>query len=307
MKHLLGLAELSSEQILDILQLAEYFHRVTEIEKIKNTLTNKVVVNLFFENSTRTRSSFEIAAKRLGAEVINIPVASSSAKKGESLLDTVNNLFSMNIDLLIIRSPRSGAAEFLAKSIQFDASIINAGDGCHEHPTQGLLDIFTIRYYKKNFPNIKVAIVGDILHSRVARSLIFGLKNLGVSEITVVGPRTLIPKNTASLGVNLSYCLEEGIQDADVIVSLRLQKERMAGVYLPNEREYSTLYGLTETKLHCAKKDVIIMHPGPLNREIEISSEVADGPRSVILSQVSFGVAIRMAAMTSLLNPKETR
>lgn len=301
MRHLLNLESLKKNEILNILEKADYFYQNSVSADNKKILFNKTVINLFFENSTRTRSSFEIAAKRLGADVINFNIETSSTKKGESLLDTIDNLSAMDADLFIIRHPSSGAAEFLAKHLKTNASIINAGDGSHEHPSQGLLDLFAIQHYKKNFQNLKVAIVGDILHSRVARSLIHGLNILGTAEIWVVGPKTLIPKNVERLGVKVSYNLDQAIKDADVIVMLRLQKERMTSVYLPSEAEYRHLYGIDSSKLKLAKKDVILMHPGPINRNVEITSEAADGPASIILKQVTFGVAVRMAIMTILL------
>jgi aspartate carbamoyltransferase catalytic subunit len=304
MKHLLGLESLSKNQIITILDRARYFLESPPSSKIKQILANKTVMNLFFENSTRTRSSFEVAAKRLGADVINFNIETSSAKKGESLLDTIDNLSAMDADLFIIRHPSSGAAEFLAKHLKTDAAIINAGDGWHEHPSQGLLDLFAIQHYKPDFTQIKVAIVGDILHSRVARSLIHGLNILGAAQVNVVAPKTLMPPDIARLGVRTFYDLKEGISQADVIVMLRLQKERMTGVYLPSEAEYRYLYGIDEHKLKYAKPDVIIMHPGPINRGVEISSAVADGPQSIILKQVTFGVAVRMAVMSLLINPK---
>lgn len=301
MRHLLNLESLKKNEILTILEKADHFYQNSVSADNKKILFNKTVINLFFENSTRTRSSFEIAAKRLGADVINFNIETSSAKKGESLLDTIDNLSAMDADLFIIRHPSSGAAEFLAKHLKTNASIINAGDGSHEHPSQGLLDLFAIQYYKKNFQNLKVAIVGDILHSRVARSLIHGLNILGTAETWVVGPKTLIPNNVERLGVKVSYDLDQAIKDADVIVMLRLQKERMTSVYLPSEAEYRHLYGIDSSKLKLAKKDVILMHPGPINRNVEITSEAADGPASIILKQVTYGVAVRMAIMTILL------
>lgn len=306
MRYLLNLESLSKNEILDILKLAEYFYQNISTLENRQILLGKTVINLFFENSTRTRSSFEIAAKRLGADVINFNVESSSTKKGETLLDTVDNLSAMDSDLFIIRHTSSGASEFLAKHIKTNASIINAGDGCHEHPSQGLLDLFAIQYYKKDFHHLKVAIVGDILHSRVARSLIHGLNILGTADICAVGPKTLVPKELERLGVKIFYNLADGIEDADVIVMLRLQKERMNSVYLPSEDEYSHLYGINSIKLRCAKQDVILMHPGPINRGVEISTEVADGSHSIILHQVTFGVTVRMAIMTYLLNPRFT-
>lgn len=304
MRHLLNLESLSKTEILDILKLAKHFHQHPTSLDNRQILFGKTVINLFFENSTRTRSSFEIAAKRLGADVINFNVDASSTKKGESLLDTVDNLSAMEADLFIIRHTSSGAAEFLAKHLKTSAAIINAGDGCHEHPSQGLLDLFAIQYYKQDFSKLKVTIVGDILHSRVARSLIHGLSILGTQQICVVGPKTLVPKELERLGVKIFHRLAQGIDQADVIVMLRLQKERMKSVYLPSEAEFRYLYGIDSQKLTAAKKDVILMHPGPINRGVEISSGVADGPNSIILKQVTFGVAVRMAIMTRLLNPK---
>jgi aspartate carbamoyltransferase catalytic subunit len=306
LKHLINLESLTKEQILAILRRAKYFLENLNCPLNKQILANKIIINLFFEHSTRTKSSFEIAAKRLGADVVNLNIETSSTKKGESLLDTIDNLGAMDANLFVIRHYSSGAAEFLVKHLKTQGSIINAGDGCHEHPSQGLLDLFVIAEYKKKFEQIKVAIVGDILHSRVARSLIYGLSILGTPEICLIGPKTLIPADIERLGVQVFYSLLEGIVDADVIVMLRLQKERMASVYIPSELEYRFLYGIDNEKLQVAKADVIIMHPGPINREVEISSNVADGPHSVILKQVTFGVAIRMAVMTLLLDPKLT-
>jgi aspartate carbamoyltransferase catalytic subunit len=304
MRHLLNLEDLSKNQILTILQHAQHFFHASKTKENKQILANKTIVNLFFEDSTRTRSSFEIAAKRLGADVINFNVQTASMKKGESLLDTIDTLSAMDADLFVIRHPSSGAADYLSKHLKTKAAIINAGDGCHEHPSQGLLDLFAIQFFKKDFTHLRVAIIGDLLHSRVARSLIHGLKKLGTPEIHAVGPKTLIPSCIESLGVRIFFTLKEGIQGADVIVMLRLQKERMTTVYLPSEQEYRSLYGIDKEKLKLAKSDVIIMHPGPINRNIEISSDVADGPHSIILKQVSFGVAVRMAVMSLLLNQK---
>lgn len=304
MRHLLDLESLKKHEILDILQLADYFLKNPVSPTNRQILFGKTVINLFFENSTRTRSSFEIAAKRLGADVINFNVESSSTNKGETLLDTVDNLSAMEADLFIVRHTSSGASEFLAKHIKTNAAIINAGDGCHEHPSQGLLDLFAIQHYKQNFHTLKVVIIGDILHSRVARSLIHGLNILGAQHICAVAPKTLLPKDIARLGVKVFYHLDDAIIDADVIVMLRLQKERMTSVYLPSEAEFRYLYGIDSDKLKLANKDVILMHPGPINRDVEISNAVADGPNAIILKQVTFGVAVRMAIMTRLLNPK---
>lgn len=306
LKHLLDIESLSKEQILAILARAKQFYSSPTSKDNKIILANKLIMNLFFENSTRTRSSFEVAAKRLGANVINFNIEHSSTKKGETLLDTLNNLSAMDANLFIVRHPSSGAAHFLSEHLKTEAAIVNAGDGCHQHPSQGLLDLFAIQYYKKNFDSLKIAVVGDILHSRVARSLIQGLRILGTRKIMVVGPKTLIPESVTSLGADISYDLKRGIEQADVIVILRLQKERMTSVYLPSEAEYRYLYGIDQQRLQYAKPDVILMHPGPINRGVELTSEVVDGPQSIILKQVSFGVAVRMAIMMLLLNPGAT-
>lgn len=295
-KDLLGLEYLSKEEIELILETAVPFKDLfTRSVKKVPTLRGKTVVLLFYEPSTRTRTSFELAAKRLSADVINITVSTSSVVKGEGLIDTGKTLEAMKTDFVIIRHSMSGAPNVLARNI--NASVINAGDGLHEHPTQGLLDIFTIREKKKRIKGLKVVIIGDILHSRVAKSNIWGLTKLG-AEVCVVGPATLIPQGIEKLGVKISYRLEDALPGADVINILRVQLERQQQSYFfPSLHEYTLLYGITKERLTLAKKDVLVMHPGPLNRGIEISSEVADGPSSVIEEQVTNGIAIRMAVL----------
>jgi aspartate carbamoyltransferase catalytic subunit len=258
-------------------------------------------VNLFFEASTRTLTTFELAAKRLSADVLKINVSTSATTKGESLLDMLRNLEAMHCDMFIVRHGESGAAHFIASHVAPHISVINAGDGRHAHPTQALLDMFTIRRHKGEFAPLTVAIVGDIMHSRVARSQIHALTTLGVDEVRVVGPKTLIPKAVENLGVHVYHDMEYGLEDADVVIMLRLQKERMQGALLPSEHEYYQRYGLTKDKLAAAKPDAIVMHPGPINRGVEIQSEVADSAQSVILEQVSNGVAVRMAVMSMVL------
>jgi aspartate carbamoyltransferase catalytic subunit len=288
--------------LVEILDAAESFTSVTgqAVKKVP-LLRGKTLVNLFFEPSTRTLTTFELAAKRLSADVLKVNVSTSATAKGESLLDMLRNLESMHCDMFIVRHAESGAAHFIASHVAPHISVINAGDGRHAHPTQALLDLFTIRRHKKEFAPLTVAIVGDIMHSRVARSQIHGLTTLGVNEVRVVGPKTLIPSAVQSLGVHVYHDMEEGIADADVIIMLRLQKERMYGASLPSEHEYFQRYGLTLDKLAAAKPDAIVMHPGPINRAVEIQSEVADGPQSVILEQVSNGLAVRMAVMSMVL------
>jgi aspartate carbamoyltransferase catalytic subunit len=278
---------------------AEQFSGVTarQVKKVP-LLRGKTIVNLFFENSTRTRSTFELAAKRLSADVMNFNINTSSASKGESLLDTLHTLESMHTDMFVVRHQESGAAEFIAQHVAPHVSVINAGDGCHAHPTQAMLDMFTIRRHKQHFPDLKVAIVGDILHSRVARSQIQALATLGVGEIRVIGPKTLLPKHCETLGVHVYHDMKAGLDDVDVVIMLRLQLERMQGALLPSAREYYHCFGLTQDKLQCAKPDAIVMHPGPINRGVEIASDVADGPQSVILEQVTHGIAVRMAVMS---------
>jgi len=299
LQHLLSIEGLPREIVLQILDTASSFVGVTEREVKKvPLLRGKSVFNLFFEPSTRTRTTFEIAAKRLSADVINLNIAASSQTKGASLLDTVANLSAMQADLFIVRHAASGAPYLIARHVKPHEHVINAGDGRHAHPTQGLLDLYTIRHYKGDFTALRVAVVGDVLHSRVARSLIHGLNILGVPEVRVVGPRTLVPDGVESLGVRVFHDMHEGLRDCDVIVMLRLQSERMKGALLPSAQEFFKHYGLTDDKLAVAKHDAIVMHPGPMNRGVEIDSPVADGPQSVILPQVTFGIAVRMAVMS---------
>ena len=260
-------------------------------------LRGKAVFNLFFENSTRTRTTFEIAAKRLSADVINLNVSISSTTKGETLLDTVANLAAMHADMFVVRHAQSGAPHLIARHVAPEIHVINAGDGRHAHPTQGLLDMFTIRHYKKDFSNLRVAVVGDILHSRVARSQIHALTTLGCREMRVIAPQTLLPTDVETLGVHVYHDMREGLKDVDVVMMLRLQNERMKGALLASAQEFFKYYGLTPEKLALAKPDAIVMHPGPMNRGVEIDSSVADGRQSVILPQVTFGIAVRMAVM----------
>jgi|TARA_B110000238_G_C16074621_1_gene416510 aspartate carbamoyltransferase catalytic subunit len=301
MQHFLTTESLSKDQLTNILDTAESFTTVDggTVKKIP-LLRGKTIVNLFFEASTRTRTTFELAAKRLSADVLNINISASATVKGESLLDTLRNLEAMQVDMFIIRHQDSGAAEFISRHISPHISVINAGDGRHAHPTQAMLDMYTIRRIKGSFDNLKVAIVGDLLHSRVARSQIHALRTLGAKEIRVIAPRTLLPARIESLGVKVFHKIEAGLQDVDVIVMLRLQKERMQGALLPSEHEYFNLFGLTKERVALAAKDAIVMHPGPINRGVEISSEVADGSQSVILDQVSYSIAVRMAIMSML-------
>lgn len=294
-KDLLGLEDLSSQEIELILNTAQSFKEVSEraVKKVP-ALRGKTVVNLFFESSTRTRTSFELAAKRLSADIVNIAIQTSSASKGETFKDTAKNIEAMKIDIIIMRHPASGAPHMLARSVK--SSVINAGDGSHEHPTQGLLDIFTMKQKKGKIKGLKVSIVGDITHSRVARSNIWGLNKLG-AEVTVCGPKTLIPVDIEKLGVKVTYNLEEAVRNADVVNILRIQHERQQKGLFPSIREYVNRFGINRDVLKCAKKDLIIMHPGPINRGVELTPEVADGPYSVILEQVTNGIAVRMAVL----------
>ncbi len=298
LKHFLTIEGLSKELLIEILDLAESFINPND-QRIKKIplLRGKSIVNLFFENSTRTRTTFELAANRLSADVLSMSIATSSTSKGESLLDTIRNLEAMYVDMFVVRHGISGASHFIAQHVGPNISVINAGDGQHAHPTQAMLDMFTIRQIKKAFTQLRVAVVGDILHSRVARSNIQALNTLGAKEVRVIAPKTLLPTQVKSLGVNVSHHLEDGLQDIDVIIMLRLQKERMTAALLPSESEYFKCFGLTEERLKIAKPDAIVMHPGPINRGVEIDSKIADGPQSVILNQVSNGIAIRMAIM----------
>ena len=297
--HLLSPEGLSRDILTHILDTAAQFVSVSdrEVKKVP-LLRGKSVFNLFFENSTRTRTTFEIAAKRLSADVFNLDIARSSTAKGESLLDTIANLSAMAADIFVVRHSESGAPYLIAQNVAPHVHVVNAGDGRHAHPTQGLLDMYTIRHYKGDFTNLRVAIVGDVLHSRVARSDIHALTTLGCPEVRVVGPKTLVPESFAQLGVQVFHELEEGIRDCDVVIMLRLQNERMSGALLPSSQEYFHSFGLTPEKLLRAKPDAIVMHPGPINRGVEIDSAVVDGPQSVILPQVTFGIAVRMAVMS---------
>jgi len=299
--HLLSMEGLPAEILKQILDTAQSFVGVTqrEVKKVP-LLRGKAIFNLFFEPSTRTRTTFEIAAKRLSADVINLAVNVSSQTKGESVLDTVANLSAMQADMFIVRHGESGAPHLIARHVGADIHVINAGDGRHAHPTQGLLDMFTVRHYKQDFTRLRVAIIGDILHSRVARSQIHALTTLGVPEVRVIGPKTLLPSNVDNLGVHVYHDMAKGLKDVDVIMMLRLQNERMQGSFLPSAQEFFKFYGLTAEKLALAKPDAIVLHPGPMNRGVEIDSDVADGSQSVILPQVTFGIAIRMAVMSIL-------
>ena len=298
LKHFLTTEGLSKNLLLEILDHAESFAGVggRAVKKVP-LLRGKTIVNLFFEPSTRTRTTFELAAKRLSADVLNLNIAQSATSKGETLHDTLQTLEAMHCDMFVVRHGSSGAAHFIANQVSPRISIINAGDGNHAHPTQAMLDMFTIRQHKPDFSKLKVAIVGDIRHSRVARSEIHALSTLGVNEIRVIAPLTLLPAKVESLGVHVFHDMTEGLKDVDVVIMLRLQKERMQNALLPSEQEFFNSYGLTEEKLASAKDDAIVMHPGPINRGVEIDTPVADGERSVILQQVSHGIAIRMAVM----------
>ena len=294
-KHLLGLEGASREEILTILDTAAKFREVLgrQVKKVP-TLRGITVVNLFFEASTRTRMSFELAEKRLSADTLSFTAATSSVKKGETLRDTARNIEAMMVDMVVIRHSSAGAPHFLAGHL--DASIINAGDGAHEHPTQGLLDLFTMRDRLGELEGRRVTIVGDVLHSRVARSDVWGLTALG-AEVTLCGPSTFMPAEVERIGVSVTSDLSEAVRDADVVNVLRIQQERLDGCYLPSLREYSTLFGITRDRVAQMKPDVVIMHPGPINRGVELAPDVADGERSVILDQVTNGVAVRMAVI----------
>ncbi|MEO7503164.1 MAG: aspartate carbamoyltransferase catalytic subunit [Gemmatimonadaceae bacterium] len=301
-KDLLGLEPLSSEQILLILDTAEPFKEISEraIKKVP-ALRGQTIVNLFFESSTRTRISFEFAEKRLSADTVNVTAAGSSVLKGETLVDTARNLEAMRIDMVVMRHGASGSAQFLAERIE--SNVINAGDGTHEHPTQGLLDILTLRDHFGDLKGRRVCICGDVLHSRVARSNIWGLQKLGV-EVAVCGPRSLLPNAIEEFGVRVIDRIEEAIEWADALNILRLQLERMTAGYIPSSREYNRVFGVTRERLERAPRDILIMHPGPMNRGVEIDSDVADGPHSVILNQVTNGIAVRMAVLYLLSGGK---
>lgn len=295
LRHLFGLDGVSGEDISAMLDLADHFKRVNQrrIKKVP-TLRGVLVVNLFAEASTRTRTSFEIAEKRLSADTLNFSASTSALKKGETLLDTVRNIQAMQPDILVIRHGAAGAPQFLAKHIE--ASVVNAGDGWHEHPTQALLDMMTIREHKGQLEGLKIAIIGDITHSRVARSDMFGMTAMG-ADVHVSGPATMLPPALAELGVTRHKRVEGAIEGADVVMMLRIQKERMGSALYPDDREYHRYFGLDGRRLRLAKSDAIVMHPGPINRGVEITPEIADGPRSVILEQVGNGVAVRMAVL----------
>jgi aspartate carbamoyltransferase catalytic subunit len=297
--HLLSTEGLPKDVLTHVLDTAGTFLSVNDrdVKKVP-LLRGKSVFNLFFENSTRTRTTFEIAANRLSADVVNLDIARSSTAKGESLLDTIANLSAMHADIFVVRHGESGASHLISRHCAPHVHVVNAGDGRHAHPTQGLLDAYTIRHYKRDFSALTVAVVGDIVHSRVARSDIHALKTLGVGEIRAVGPRTLVPGDLSAMGVRVCHDMNEGIRGADVVIMLRLQNERMNGALLPSAGEFYKTFGLTADRLALAKPDVIVMHPGPINRGVEIESSVADGARSVILPQVTYGIAVRMAVMS---------
>jgi len=297
-RHLLGIEGLNRLEILHLLDLAEEAVAVSrQVQKHKAALAGRTLINLFFENSTRTQSSFELAGKRLGADVMNMSVATSSVKKGETLIDTAMTLNAMHPDIIVVRHAQAGAAHLLARKV--DCAVVNAGDGAHEHPTQALLDALTIRRNKGRIENLNVAICGDVLHSRVARSNIILLSALG-ARLRVVGPSTLMPTGIANLGVEVFTSMREGLKDADIVMMLRLQRERMSGAFIPSTREYFHFFGLDEEKLAYAKPDALVMHPGPMNRGVEIDSSVADGDHSLIREQVEMGVAVRMAVLEAL-------
>ncbi|MFD1986844.1 aspartate carbamoyltransferase catalytic subunit [Mesorhizobium newzealandense] len=301
-RHLLGIRDLSPADIELLLDRADRAVAISrQSEKKTSTLRGRTQINLFYEASTRTQSSFELAGKRLGADVMNMSVASSSVKKGETLIDTAMTLNAMRPDILIIRHQSAGAAALLAQKV--GCSVVNAGDGAHEHPTQALLDALTIRRAKGPLSKLIVAICGDILHSRVARSNIMLLNALG-AQVRVVAPSTLLPSGIEKMGVIVTRSMAEGLKGADVVMMLRLQRERMEGAFVPSVREYFRYFGLDAEKLKAAKDDALVMHPGPMNRGVEIASEIADGPQSVIQEQVEMGVAVRMAVMEALLDPR---
>jgi len=306
LKHFLDIEGLNKHILTEILDTAESFTSVTtrSIKKVP-ILRGKTVANLFFENSTRTRSTFELAAQRLSADILNLNIETSSTVKGESLLDTLQNLEAMQIDMFVVRHQDSGSAHFFAQHVSPGISVLNAGDGQHSHPTQAMLDMFTIRRHKQEFDKLSVAIIGDIKHSRVARSQIHALNILNTGQVRVIAPRTLLPEKAEKLGVQVYHDMNEGLKDVDVVIMLRLQKERMTGALLPSEEEYFRQYGLTAERLKLAKPDAIVMHPGPANRGIEIESSVMDGNQSVILQQVTYGIAVRMAVMSLIASQPE--
>lgn len=300
-RHFLSIEGLPRDLLLKLLDTAKSFVAPDGGARKVPLFRGRTVVNFFFEPSTRTRSTFELAAKRLSADVMEFNVDTAAVRKGESLIDTLKNIQAMGADMFVVRHPGSGAAAFIADHVAENVCVVNAGDGRHSHPTQALLDMFTISKHKRDFSTLSVAIVGDVLHSRVARSEIVALKTLGVRDVRLIAPRTLMPKNVEDLGVRVFQNLEAGLEGSDVIIILRLQKERMKGSFLPSENEYYFCYGITTDKLKLANPDAIVMHPGPINRGVEISSSVADGPQSVILDQVNYGVAVRMAVMSLVM------
>jgi len=304
--HFLTLDGLDRNSLIDILDAAEGFASVGDrpIRKVP-LLRGKTVANLFFENSTRTRSAFELAAKRLSADILNVDLVTSSTKKGESLLDTLRVLEAMQCDMFVVRHGDSGAAHFIAQHVSPTINVINGGDGRHSHPTQGMLDMFTIRQHKGDFSKLRVVIIGDVRHSRVARSDISALVTLGTQEVRVLGPKTLVPDEFEALGVKVYRRIDEALDGADVIMGLRLQQERMQGATVPSSGEFFRTYGLTARRLKLAKPDAIVMHPGPTNRGVEIAGEVADGQQSVILEQVTNGIAVRMAIMSMIIGHGE--
>ncbi len=303
--HLISTDDLNYELIIKIFDMAESFFKIgqRDIKKIP-LLRGKTICNLFFENSTRTRITFEIAAKRLSADVINLDIPTSSQSKGESIFDMVDNLIAMGTDIFVVRHPEAGVPNKIANHVASNIHIINGGDGSNAHPTQGLLDAFTIRKFKKNFSDLKIAIVGDIQHSRVAKSEINVLSTLGAKEIRVIGPKSLMPDNIDQLKVKVFHTMEEGLKDVDVVMMLRIQKERMSNDTIPSESEYFKSFGLNQKRLKIAKDNALVLHPGPINRGVEIESEVADGKQSVILNQVKYGIAIRMAVMAMMVGKK---
>ena len=308
--HLLTLEGLPREILLQILDTAGQFVAVgntdREIKKVP-LLRGKNVFNLFFENSTRTRTTFEIAAKRLSADVINLDIQTSSTAKGETLLDTIDNLVAMQADIFVVRHKVTGAALEVAQHVPPHVHVINAGDGTNQHPTQGLLDMYTMRHFKQDFTKLKVAIIGDIVHSRVAKSNIAALKTLGCPEIRAIGPESLLPPDLQLMGVKIYNDIEAGLDGVDVVMTLRIQKERMEAGQVPEGDEFFKQWGLTKERLRLAKSDAIVMHPGPMNRGVEIASEVADGPQAVILQQVTFGIAVRMAVMSMVAGAESSR
>ncbi len=307
LKHFLTTEGLSRELLNEILDTADSFVDMSaqQVKKVP-LLRGKTVVNLFFEASTRTASTFELAAKRLSADVLNLNISTSSTAKGETLRDTLMTMEAMHSDMFVVRHSDSGAQHYIAENVTPDVAVINAGDGRHAHPTQAMLDMLTIRQHKGDFSPLKVAIVGDILHSRVARSQIHALRTLGAAEVRVIAPHTLLPRHIEALGVQVYTDMKQGLKDVDVVMMLRLQRERMLSALLPSEAEFYKLYGLSEDKLKHAHPDAIVMHPGPINRGVEIESAVADGPRSLILNQVTNGIAVRMAVMSMSMSGQTT-